>query len=142
MGIGLFPVFNPDNEEIIFDSDGKTLAFALPDLDAMAVHLGLKPLSHFGLNSELPGEFEFEGDFDKLDEMLEMVPPTEEWFSVQAALETVNGLIDHLKKLKQKDADYQTHAPDFDLTLDELEQLKGCLETAKSKGAEFCFDMA
>jgi len=142
MGIGLFPVFNPDNGEIIFDSDGKTLALALPDLDAMAVNLGLKPLSHFGLNSGLPGDFEFDGDFTKLDEMLEMVPSTEEWFSAQAALETINGLIDHLKKRKNEDALYQRHIPDFDLTLDELEHLKDCLETAKSKGVEFCFDLA
>lgn len=126
MGIGIFPIFKSPVPGAGFDGDGKVLAAEFQILDDLAVRAGVRPFTSFGDNRAVPPGFD--GDPDELEELM---GEWDEWFSATDGLRTVDALITALGST----------AENRDL-VEELSELRRCLNAAARAGVEFRLEMA
>ncbi len=138
MGVGLFLVFQPEFPGSTIDSDGKTLALALPDLDQLARKLEVTPLSEFGLKGDIPSECknDFQAYLDADEEDLEF---SEEWYNVDNGIITFTALLSYMQQTGNTKPGRL--ARESGLVTVELEDCLKCLNAAKSHGVRFRFDM-
>ena len=132
MGVGIFPVFEPPVPGADFDGDGKLLVRESAKLDRIAISQGLKRLSAFGDNREVPEGFR--GDPEELDEIL---GPWDEWFPVTEGLRTVEGLIRIIRSSSKTAAKLDDPVG----VLEELEELARCLRMAKKEDSQFRLEL-
>jgi hypothetical protein len=132
MGVGIYPVFDPKVPEAVFTCEGKVLARSYELLDEIADAKGLKTISSFGDNREIPEGFQ--GEPDELDEVL---GPWDKWFKTQEGLITVEGVIDAL----QSDSNGTKDIERKNDLIAELEELARCLRLANIRKAKFRLEM-
>ncbi len=130
MGVGLYPTFDPAVPSAVFDVEGKLLLDVFEPLDRVAVRHGLKPISSFGDNRDIP--VGFDGTPDDLDEAL---GPWNDWFPTAEGLRTVEGLIAALRSDPEG-----IEMPGE--VIDELAELARALREAEKHGARFRLEIA
>ena len=136
MGVGMFPVFQPNVEGTVFDSDGKLLAAELYKLDALCIQLGVQKLSVFTDNREPPPGVRLDADTDP-DELELLMGEWDEWFVPGAAIPTLEALIAALSAGKGP-----TLLPgDTDALVNDLREVLSSLRVAAMAGAAFRFDI-
>lgn len=136
MGVGLFPVFDPQLSDAPFNSDGKLLASELFVLDSICAQLGVPKLSSFTDNREPAEPFIIDPDSDP-DELEALMGEWDEWFPPESALPTVEVLAaalrsDRLTSLSARDA--QSLAAD-------LRDIETGLRLAMAAGSKFRLEL-
>ena len=126
MGLGIWPVFKP-RTGIHPQLDGKLLLDESESLDRLSSTLGVKTMTSFADNREVPAGFD--GDEDALESLL---GPWEEWFEPGNALPTFAALIGALQR-----PEVAAKFDDVDGLLYELRDAERCLLLASQTGARF-----
>ncbi len=132
MGVGVFPVFNPNIPEAVFDSDGKVLAVEFGALEAVSIDIGVRPFSSFGDNRPVPDDFD--GDPDDLKEEL---GEFDGWFAPSDGIAVFSALAAQIRENSGVSRAFR----DSDHVVGELECLISSLKIADSKNALFHLEM-
>ena len=132
MGLGIYPCFKPRVPGAEFDSDGTFLLREYEFLDDIAGEMGLTPLSSFGDTRPVPDGFE-----GSPDDLREFRGPWDEWFPIDDAAQTVDGLIDALSSISI----YRKKSEHVDELICELQELRRCFKVAGKHRAKFRFDV-
>lgn len=138
MNVGLVPVWNPPQPQLVFASSGAALAAAAELLDACADEAGLTPLTQFVDMREVPEDFE--GDADELAAVL---GDWDEWFDAEWGAEATAALLNAMQQPTARKLGWSQ----FDAVQRELQELARVLSLAAQTEAEFrleitCVDTA
>ena len=132
MGVGIFPVFNPNVANAEFDTDGKVLASEFEALDELSTTLGIRLFSSFGDNRPVPDGFD--GD---PDELYDVMGEFDEWYSASDGIAAFSALAKTIRD--DQIAAKLFREPEF--VIDELKCLVSCLKVAESAKANFHLEL-
>jgi hypothetical protein len=125
MSFCVHPIFKKKTFSYEFETTGEHLGAALDRLDELAEKAGVPVLAEFdGSHAEVPE------DFDGDPEDLELPPAEWTWFDPNAALPTVDALLDGVRRSKSK-------AKKNAALLEELEELRASLIAAAKARTKF-----
>ena len=133
MSLGIYPVFEPNLEEGIFQTSGESLAANFETLDKIAGAAKLTPLTAFADNRPIPDDFD--GD---PDELAEVMGECTEWYDPSLGQIAMQELADHIKG-NQKAAKRLEEPP---WVVTELEELARVLGEAAKQGVKFRIEMS
>jgi hypothetical protein len=131
MGMGLWPVFQPEVQDLSPELDGSLLLQSFEQLDEIAIGRGVTALSAFADNRPVPAGFD--GD---PGELADAMGPWEDWFDVSEGLRTFVALLAALED-PSVSADLEHHVGVWE----ELREVVRCLERAAGMGASFRLEL-
>ena len=123
MEFSIVPVFSPTPDRRVSPCEGTRILTSLEALDEVAAVNGLRPLSSFTDNREVPEDFH--GTTSELDAIL---GEWAEWFEIEDGLAVVGDLIHAL----ESDPANRSLLPEPARTKHELRELERCLERAEN----------
>ncbi|UUO06849.1 hypothetical protein M4951_00710 [Blastopirellula sp. J2-11] len=131
--MSVFPVFNPQLNGVQFEAEGKLLFDQFETLDAIAETIEVARFSSFGDDRPIPEDFD--GDEDDLEAAL---GPWDEWYSPVEGLKTMVAILDAIAE----EPDFADQLDQCEHVVEELTEMKACLEAAVEQGAQFRLELA
>ena len=128
MALGFFPVFNPPLNDVNATTEGTSLLSECENLDQLAMHLGVSPLTSFTDSRNVPDDFD--GDPDELDELM---GKWDEWLSAEEGFATISALKDSLENNPEVSKYFRKPKQ----LVEELSDLARLLQVAKTNGSRF-----
>ena len=129
MGLEIQPEFHPPVRGLVYQAEGKALADAIRSIHAFSKKRGIRPLTDFLDNRDMPEE-----DVDED----EWIATRSDWHSPAEGLQAVRALTEAIRADPKAAQRWNKEDPDgLETLLDDLDELARCLEESASRGVQF-----